>query len=118
MTIWQDSDFKVTAVVVPRYFWTTASIDVFLADECLLRTGGVFRLTGTNRTDFVYNGEPHFLVLSWQVGRGIDLLYQLSIDGKEIADSKIRLRNWPFLFLPIAALGAGVLIFGYVRARI
>jgi len=44
---WQDSAVDVQARLDPRFLWSTASIDVFLDEECIFRTGGQLKATGS-----------------------------------------------------------------------
>jgi hypothetical protein len=63
---WRGSEVEVKARLVPRYFWTTASIDVYLDAQCILRTGGVMKLTGSSRAEFDQDGSRHSVELSWE----------------------------------------------------
>jgi hypothetical protein len=102
---WQDCDLEVKAEVVPRYCWTTVSIDVYLDDVCLLRTGGVLSIKGELTQTFERNSENHALKLSWRSAvLGMSFPYQLSIDGQSVIAGRVRPRNWPLLFLPVAAI--------------
>src|SRR5438034_342849 len=56
---WNGSRLAVTAKLVPRYLWQTASIDVFLDEQCILRTGGQFKFVGSHASEFVYRGTTH-----------------------------------------------------------
>lgn len=105
MTRWQNCDLEVKAEFVPRYCWTTASIDVYLDDLCILRTGGVLRTKGTQTKTFRRKNEDHALELIWRSPLlGISFPYQLSIDGKRIITAKVCPKNWPTLFVGIAAM--------------
>lgn len=116
MARWQNGDITVTLEFVPRYFYLTASANVYLDDFCLLKTGGVMRSAGANRASFRYGGEDHVVELSWRVPpRGLDLSYQLSIDGQLVADSTVRPRNAILMLLPIAgiiAIVVGLILLG------
>ena len=106
MLRWQGSDLEVRSEVIPRYFWMTASIDVFFDGSCILRTGGVLRLRGTQRVEFTHGDENHVLELAWRSPiLGVHFPYRLFIDGHAIMDwSRVRPRNWPLLLIPAAAI--------------
>jgi hypothetical protein len=105
MTRWQNSDLEIKCAVVPRYFWTTASIDVFLNGACILRTGGVFKSSGAQKNAFTQNGREHEVELSWQSPEMIIYFpYKLLIDGELIASSRIAPGNWPILCIPVVIL--------------
>ena len=114
MTRWQNCDLEVKAEIVPRYFWTTVSIDTYLNGLCILRTGGQLRMTGRQSNEFRYDGESHLAELSWGWSRGIQFPYQLSIDGRAVVNSTICLRNWPYIFIPIAAVSAILVLLNFV----
>jgi hypothetical protein len=103
MASWQGSEIEVKAEVVPRYLWTTASIDVYLDGARVLRTGGVWRLRDSRTIDFHRNGVTHTLTLRWKSpSRGMDFAYVVSIGGQDILDSTVRPTNWPMFFVPYA----------------
>jgi hypothetical protein len=88
---------------------------VYLADECILRTGGVLKMTGSHRNSFIHNNESHTAEITWGYARGLSLPYQLYLDGQEIVNAKIVPRNWPAAFIPVVAflvvLIAGAFVF-------
>jgi hypothetical protein len=93
---WQGSAIQVQARLVPRFLWTTASIDVFLDQQCILRTGGQLKFTGVQSAEFTHAGSKHTAELSWG-GSGIwfSFPYQLRIDGAAVSASRVHIRNWP-----------------------
>ena len=73
MPLWQECNLEVKAELVPRYFWTTASINVYVDDVCIIQTGGVWRLRGIQRAGFRRNNENQVLELAWQSSsQGVD----------------------------------------------
>jgi hypothetical protein len=115
---WQDSTVDVQARLVPRFLWSTASIDVFLGGQCILRTGGQMKFTGSHSTTFTYSGSTHTAELSWGAsGLSLSFPYQLRLDGVPVVDLRVHIRNWP-LGLVAWILIAAVLrmIFDFVRA--
>jgi hypothetical protein len=100
MARWRDIDVEVRARVVPRYFWTTASIDVYLDGQCLIRTGGAWKLKGTQQAEFTRKGQTRVVELSWRSPiRGMRFPYRLSIDGEQILDETVSPANWLLVFI-------------------
>jgi hypothetical protein len=96
--LWEGSTVEVRARVVPRYLWTTASIDVFLDGRCILKTGGQRKAVGSSFAEFHHGGDVHSAELSWghaRMGHALDLTfpYQLFFDGAKIAVSEISVEN-------------------------
>jgi hypothetical protein len=105
---WRGRSVEVTARLIPRYLWTTASIDVYIDSECVLRTGGQMKSVGTATDEFYASGSIHTVELTW--GRpGIGSFpVTIAIDDEFVADSRVCVENWPiglwpFITLPIAA---------------
>lgn len=115
---WQGSTVEVQARLVPRYLWNTASIDVFLDGQRILRTGGRFKFTGSHSTPFTHAGSAHRAELSWGFcGLSFSVPYQLRVDGVPVAASRVQIRNWP-IALVIIVVGAAALlvIFHFLQA--
>src|ERR1700691_4993838 len=92
---WQGSKVEVRARLVPRYFWNTASIDVCLDGQQILRTGGQLRLKGSCSTSFTHANRTHIVILSWGYsGLTFSFPYELRIDGASVATSRVRIQNW------------------------
>ncbi|HTY86399.1 MAG TPA: hypothetical protein VMB80_02960 [Candidatus Acidoferrum sp.] len=100
MTSWQGKAVLVRAHYVPRFVWTTASIDVYLDDRCVLRTGGQFKLTGSHSATFTEGGREHRVELTWGGSGGFRFPYQLRVDGDLIADGQVAVENWGMIFIP------------------
>jgi hypothetical protein len=115
---WKDSTVDVQARLIPRFLWSTASIDVFLDGQCILRTGGQLKFTGSHSTTFTHSGSTHTAELSWAAT--ISLLsfpYQLRLDGVPVTASRVYIRNWPLgltVWISIAVLLALLLHFVHV----
>jgi hypothetical protein len=115
-TCWHGSTVEVTARLVPRYLWTTASIDVFLDGRCILRTGGQMRMVGSGSAEFDHDGALHTVELSWDRARSRGLTghgfpYQLRIDGAKVAVSEVAVDNSGWLVIPMLLLLA-LFLFG------
>src|SRR5208282_1871253 len=106
---WQSSPVDVQAQLISRFLWTTASIDVFLEGQCILRTGGQMKCTGSYSTAFTHSGSTHSAELSWGYGFLRSFPYKLQIDGAPISQARVHVRNWP-LGLICPALVAIVLL--------
>jgi hypothetical protein len=109
---WQNLPITVQARRVPRYFWTTSSIDVFLAGQCVLRTGGQMKLTGSYSASFAVDGVIHTVELSWGTGYLWSFPYKLQIDGAPVAESRVYVQNWPlgFALMLLVASFFGILL--------
>jgi hypothetical protein len=90
---WQDCPIGVRARLVPRFLWSTASIDVFLGEKCILRTGGQFKFKGSHSTTFILSGSSHTAELSWGYGSFGSFPYQLRIDDAPVCTSRVYIGN-------------------------
>jgi hypothetical protein len=115
---WQGNAIQVTARLVPRCLWTTASIDVFVGDQCVLRTGGRMKLIGFCCQKFTCLGQTHSAEVSWGAGRLYSFPYQVRIDGVPVKEGRVRVQNWPVGFIvPLVLLVVLVLLFWLLRRR-
>jgi len=92
---WQGSTVNVQARLISRFFWTTASIDVFVDGKCILRTGGQKKCTGSCSASFTHSGSTHTAGLSWGYGILRSFPYKLQIDGVPISQARVHVQNWP-----------------------
>jgi hypothetical protein len=97
-TRWNGRTVEVTARLIPRYFWSTASINVFLDGECILRTGGQMKMIGSSEAEFHHDGALHAVKLSWGQAHRLSFPYQLWIDGAKVLVSDVPVAN-PLLFV-------------------
>lgn len=104
-TRWQNCALSVRAHLVPRFLWTTASIDVYVDKECVLQTGGQLKVVGSHSSNFNYLGATHIAALSWDVGFFYSFPYTLLIDGVPVQQGKVRVRNWILGFVPLLMAG-------------
>jgi len=113
---WQDKPVEVQARMVPRYLWSTASIEVFLDGQLILSTGGQIKFTGSQSTRFNYSGASHTAELNWGgSGFGFSFPYRLVIDGVPVSAARVRVRNWPIGVIAAIAIAAVlVMIFHFV----
>jgi len=105
---WRGRALQVTARLIPRFLWTTASIDVFLDACCVLQTGGKMKLTGGSTARFEDSGTIHDIELTWGRARLRWFPVKITIDGQLVADSKVFVDNWPLELWPSAVLVGAV----------
>lgn len=108
----------MTARFVPRFLWTTASIDVYLDNVCVLQTGGQMKLNGYYSSNFTHLGQTHVAVLSWGTGVFMSFPYALVIDGIPIRQGRVRVRNWILGFLPLVFSFSFMAVAFYVLTRV
>ena len=108
---WHGSEVLVKARLVPRYGWTTASIDVFLDGRCIVRTGGQTKVTGSSWAVFDHDGSRHFVELSWGMARGLEFPYVLRINDAKVALSEVPVEN-PGLSVIPALIVISLLLIG------
>jgi hypothetical protein len=72
----------------------TTSIDVYVDDVAVLRTGGKLKSVGSVSEAFEHGGRSHVAELSW----GVAMLYAfpvaLKIDGQLVSEGWVRPGNW------------------------
>ncbi len=107
-TRWNGRTVEVTARIIPRYLWTTASIDVFLDRECILRTGGQKKAVGSSEAEFHYDGSVHTVKLSWGMAHHLSFPYELWIDGAKILVSDVTVANPLLIVMPVLVLTSPV----------
>ena len=90
---WHECPVEVKARLVPRYFWTTASIDVFLDGRCIVQTGGQRKITGSSSAEFDHDGTTHVVELSWGKAWGTKFPYVLTIDNAKVALADVPVEN-------------------------
>jgi hypothetical protein len=96
--LWEGSTVEVRARIVPRFLWTTASIDVYLDGRCILKTGGQMKAVGSTLAEFYHGGAAHTAALSWGQARmshslSLTFPYQLFFDGAKIIVSDVSVEN-------------------------
>jgi hypothetical protein len=101
-TQWNGCAIEVTARLIPRFLWSTASIDVFLDGRCILRTGGQLGFTGSSWAVFHHARSLHKVELSWERAIGHAFPYRLTIDDDEVAASLVFVENLAFFVIPAA----------------
>jgi hypothetical protein len=84
----------------------TASIEAFLDDRCILRTGGQVKITGSHTASFADGGSEHQAVLSWGRVRRHGFPYQLQIDGVIVEVGQVGVENWRMGYVPVVLIVA------------
>jgi len=102
-TVWNNTPILVTSRFISRYAWTSASIDVSVDGAVILRTGGVFRVTGTVVQTFTSRGANHEAKLTWGRGSLRWFPFKLEIDGALVAEAKVPTSNWWCAYWPFTA---------------
>lgn len=112
---WEGGAVEVRARLVARHLWMTASIDVFLDGNCILRTGGSASFTGVRSSSFRHSGSLHMAELSWCVAGFLPVFpYRLAIDGVPVANSRVSVKNWPLAIIPALLIGTGILVISHL----
>lgn len=93
---------SITARLVPRYAWQSASIDVVVGDRIALRTGGVLKLVGKHAVTFASEGIEHRVEVTWGKAALRSIPFNLSIDGYPVVESRVPIANWWFALWPWA----------------
>jgi hypothetical protein len=114
---WHGSVVEVKARLVPRYAWTTASIDVFLDGRCVLRTGGVMKVAGSSRAEFDHDGSRNVVELSWEKVQGLEFPYVLRINDAKVALSGVPVENPELILIPVLILVTSVVIGMFIYMR-
>jgi hypothetical protein len=101
---WRGSAIRVNAHLIPRFLWQTASIDVFVDEQCVLRTGGKLKLVRTVSSPFEHLGSSHVAKLKWGFAGIRSFPYKLMIDQTEVTESRVHIQNWYISFVAAVAV--------------
>ncbi|WP_143042932.1 hypothetical protein ABL840_29680 [Variovorax sp. NFACC27] len=104
-TEWNGSKLFVTSTLLARKLWQAASIDLFLGEKCLLKTGGVFKLVGTHSVEFEHEGTRHRATLSWGRAGFRSFPIKVEIDGAPLLEGHVVSSNWLLSFWPWLVVG-------------
>jgi hypothetical protein len=110
-TNWHGTPVSITARLVPRYAWQSASIDVAIRGRVVLRSGGVFKLVGKHAETFASDGIEHRVEVTWGKAALRSFPFSLSIDGMAVVESRVPIANWWLALWPWA------LFVGYIAWR-
>lgn len=101
---WNNTTVEVTARLIPRYAWTTASIDVAIGGDTVLDTGGVPKIVGSHAGTFEFHGVEHSIEITWGEATLHSFPYRLFIDGLPLLASRVPISNWWLALWPWAIL--------------
>jgi hypothetical protein len=105
-TSWNGLAVDVSARLVSRYAWTTASIDVFVDGKPILKTGGVFKIAAKHSERFQEQEGVHSAEISWGKATLQSFPIVLKIDDTQILASRVLVENWWLSLWPLAVLTA------------
>lgn len=104
--LWKRESVTVTARLVPKYLFTTASIDVDIGGKLILASGGVNKVVGAQEHSFEHDGQTHLAEITWGVAKSNSFPVQLFLDGVLVFDSTVKISNWWLMYWPLLiALG-------------
>ena len=106
---------SITARLVPRFAWQTASIDIAVSDRNVLRTGGVRTIVGKHTETFASDGIEHCVEVKWSKGSLRSFPFSLCIDGLPVVESRVPIANWWLSLWPWALFWA--LLVGFNARR-
>ena len=91
---WNGFALRVSARLIPRYAWQTASIELAIDAKVVLETGGVLKFVGVMTQVFEIQGVSHVAKIQW--GRGVlrSFPYQVAIDDVEVRRGRVTIGNW------------------------
>jgi len=110
---WQGATVEIRARLVPRCFWTTAAMEVFVDGQRVLQTDGRMKFSGSKTANFLHAGSKHWTELSWGHGWLRSFPYSLRLDGSPVSEGRVNVRNWPLGFTTPFLIAAVVLWMHY-----
>lgn len=90
---WEGTPIEITCLALARKFWLTCSIDVWVADRRVLRTGGQWQAVGKQTAVFQHGGREHVAELGWGEYADGAFPVTLSIDGRVIHRGAVAIEN-------------------------
>jgi hypothetical protein len=109
---WNGEQLTITAHLVPRYAFMTASIDVSLADKPVLKTGGVLKLEGGQVANFERNRQAHLVEASWGKATLKYFPVKVVVDGQLLVEAPVKISNWWLVYWP------WLILFGVLASRL
>ncbi|HSY17388.1 MAG TPA: zinc ribbon domain-containing protein [Candidatus Acidoferrales bacterium] len=108
---WRGKTIRVRAIYIPRFLWTTASIDVYLDGERVFRTGGQLKSTGAHSAVFRSGGSEFKMELKWGRSAGFGFPYQLRIEGEPVDEALVRVENPGMMLIPALLIVGSIVVF-------
>jgi hypothetical protein len=97
---WKGEQVTITARLVPRYAFMTASIDVSLGGKPILKTDGVLKLVGGQVANFERNGRAHSVEASWGKAALKYFPVKVIVDGQLLVEAPVKISNWWLVYWP------------------
>jgi hypothetical protein len=97
---WGLENVRVTARLVPRYIFMSASINVEVGGQQVFVTDGVYKLVGSQLHTFEHQGKNHTGEISWGRAKRAAFPVKLIIDGEPVLESTVRISNWWLMYWP------------------
>jgi len=91
---WKGLPLRLSARLVPRYAWQTASIRLAIGDATVVDTGGVLKVTGIVARTFEVDGAVHEARVEWGRGTLRSFPCKVAIDGVVVLDERVAVANW------------------------
>jgi hypothetical protein len=113
---WKGRQVSVTSRLIPRFFWMTSSIDVFIDSRCVLKTGGQLKMIGRSSSSFEDSGTTHLVELTWGHASLRSFPIEVKIDEEHIAKTRVVTGNWPMALWPWA-FGIGLLSWHIIQRK-
>jgi len=105
-TQWNGKLIAATAHLVPRFAWMTASIDVAINENVVIRTGGVPKLEGELPSTFELNGSEHQIRVTWGKAKPKAFPITVLIDNQVVISGDVPIANWWLAYWPWLAIAA------------
>jgi hypothetical protein len=91
---WNGLPLQLSARLVPRYAWQTASIRLAIGDDIVVETGGVLKFTGAAVQTFEQEGAVHEVRIEWGRGTLVSFPCKVAIDRAEVLSTRLAIANW------------------------
>lgn len=106
---WNGRPVEVTSWLIPRFLWQTASSDVYIDQQCVLKTCGPLKSVGGSKAIFEHSGAVHTMDLTWGRPNLRSFPIEVTIDGSRLPSARVITGNWPLAFWPVVAALAVVI---------
>ena len=91
---WQGLPVAISARLVPRFAWQTASIDVTVGDHPPVRTGGVFKATGVHEELVSAAPDAPVVLVSWGKASLRSFPVKVAVNDELVYEGRVRTQNW------------------------
>ena len=90
---WNGARLEVRCWALARKLWLTCSIDVYVDDRCVLRTGGKFKNVGSHSAQFTRDNATHTVELTWGDFENGAFPCSLRVDGETVGEPSVGIEN-------------------------